>query len=81
MGSVNRGMITLLGKAEEAVPHEAAFFSVWDHIIFTIFCAFALLIDPVFLYVNISDDKKYMDLELDGSILGSTIHHRPAFCS
>lgn len=56
-------IITMLEKRVQVVkPPEPAFFSTWDRIIFTRVCAIVVLIDPLFLYLNIvNDNMKCLD--------------------
>lgn len=56
-------VITMLEKRVQVVkPPEPAFFSTWDRIIFTRVCAIVVLIDPLFLYLNIvNDNMKCLD--------------------
>lgn len=72
-------IITILQEREEVVepPPESAFFSMWDHNIFTTVCAIAVLIDPLVLYIAlVNDNMKCIDwdknLAIAYTILRST---------
>lgn len=56
--ALTKEIFTMLEEKEKVVKRpEPAFFSMWDHIIFTRVCAIAVLIDPLFLYKDIVNDN------------------------